>query len=55
MGTARTDFELHVHEYDFLSLVERSSPAAGRFRMLLRPGKRAEMGHLAGEQVVTPV
>jgi len=42
-GYGVKDFDLLVHEYDFLSLMERPAPLAGGPGWLLEPGKSAEM------------
>ncbi len=42
-GYSISDFELLVHEYDFLSLVERPALLSANPGWLLEPGKPAEM------------
>ena len=42
-GYSQTDFELLIHEYDFLSLVERPGLLKAAPGWILEPGKPAEM------------
>ena len=42
-GYSTSDFDLLVHEYDFLSLVERPALLQASLGWLLEPGKPAEM------------
>jgi hypothetical protein len=42
-GYSMTDFDLLVHEYDFLSLVERPGLLRAEAGWLLEPGRQAEM------------
>jgi len=45
------DFDLIVHEYDFLSLVERPGLLRAETGWLLEPGKPAEMAAPAAEAI----
>jgi hypothetical protein len=45
-GYSASDFDLLVHEYDFLSLVERPALLRASRGWLLEPGKPAEMATL---------
>lgn len=42
-GYSTSDFDMLVHEYDFLSLVERPGLLRATSGWLLEPGKKAEM------------
>jgi hypothetical protein len=44
-GYSVNDFELLVHEYDFLSLVERPGLLRANAGWLLEPGRPAELAH----------
>lgn len=50
-GYSTSDFDMLVHEYDFLSLVERPGLLRATAGWLLEPGKPAEMAQPGHENV----
>jgi hypothetical protein len=54
-GYSVSDFDLLLHEYDILSLVERPGLLKASPGWILEPGKPAEMALAANEQLVATV